>query len=227
MNTRKFIITSLLAIFTLLLSACGSQVPHKSSAQANKQKLANALVNNRKNEIEYLKSTLQLSPKTLHILKVYDLVKNGNTFTIEEKLQQGKHIIYTENSLSSNFLNNLKKWTYLTQIYRSEVSPPIRILQRDHLYLAPSHIDFSKCPGLSTACATLARQYIAKLLAPNEIKQELKLMAQKDPCVNLTSSLKGEDFANACLRKSKGNLQVELLKKPTLIANQWLQILNQ
>jgi hypothetical protein len=216
----------ILLVSALFFLLCSCDQPATIKPQNNLQLLAQALTDKDSNRATILKQQVRISENTQNLIGLYLMLNQDSITLVEKRIEYVQQFNPQMNSLQKNILNELTAWTYLKQIYRQEVSPPVRILQRERLYLAPSEINFKLCPGNSPKCASVIRKRMTALMTDDEIKNSLRKMASRDPCVNLSFTLKGEEIANKCLKKSKGKLQVNLLPIPKFSYEQWLQVLN-
>ena len=219
MNTKLLSIT----LITLLIIGCGKPAEVKPN---NKTLLAQALYLKDFNSAQRLSTQVKLSENTLTLINANKAMHQGSEPGLQNELRY-LHQFYTQMSPSHQALyNKMHQWLLLKQIYRTEIAPPVRILQRKELYLAPSNINFNVCQTTPARCASDQRAELTKLITPEVIAQELKKMALKDPCANLSNSLKDSTFANRCLNSSKGDLRIELLPKPFLTQSKWLQVIS-
>jgi hypothetical protein len=214
-----------IVLFFALLISCGSQGPTKNVNKIDA--LASALSFNNITKVHELLSQVKLTENTQNLIELYLKVLDGNPIEINARIAYIEQFRAEMSFVHITLLNEVTIYNALLQIYRQEISPPVRILQREQLYLAPSRVDFNKCPLMKTVCAISERDKLKPLLTDDEITKKLKKMALKDPCVNLSNSLQDEVKANRCLRKSKGGLKVVLLATPRLETKVWLQILSE
>ena len=207
-----------------MLSSCDQ--PTTIKPQNNLELLAQALSDKDRKRATILKQQIRISENSQNLIGLYLMLNQDSIALVEKRIEYVQQFNSQMDSIQKNILNELATWAYLQQIYRQEISPPVRILQREKLYLAPSDINFKLCPGRSPKCASVIRKKMVRLLSDDEIINSLRKMAAKDPCVNLSFTVKGEEIANKCLKKSKGTLQVNLLPVPRFSYDQWLQVLN-
>ena len=215
-----------LAVFLLslgFLNSCGSN--NKKAETDEKQLLALALYNKNFKSVSALVPKIKMTENTANIIQLFLHVHSENLLRIDREVEYLKQFASSMSLAHQSLLNEMMVWLYVKQIYRHEISPPIRIIQREELYLEPSQVDFSKCPNQQVDCAMDVRKKVAELLTKEQILSSIKKMAIKDPCVNSSTRLQGEAIANRCLKKSKGQLKIELLPKPHFNRNQWLQII--
>lgn len=204
-----------------LLGSCTSNV--KEVVIDDSELLARALSNKIFPTIDGLKDQVRMTENAKNILQLFLTIHSENLVATNRDIEYLKQFVPEMNSIHQEMLNEMMAWLYIKQIYRHEISPPVRILQREKLYLAPSNIDFSRCPESKEGCASEAWNKISSILTTEEVKLRLKRMALKDPCVNLSTGLKDDLAANRCLKKSKGNLKIKLLAMPRFSTNKWLQ----
>lgn len=204
------------------MSACGENVKPQKPLW---QDLSQALSDKSFIKVSQLKNTVQMSNVSLDLINAFLTMHGSNIVLLQHQLSQ-LDVGYVNMSLSQKLIfEEMQKWLNLKNIYREEISPPVRILQREQLYLAPSNISFTLCPSSTLNCASKARNVISSYMTNEEIIISLKRMALKDPCVNLSHTLQGKIKANRCLQKSKGGLAIELLSKPRFNVLQWNAIL--
>jgi len=218
----KILFVYLVTVVALL--SCGS--PQTLKPKDTKPELAQALSHENYVKVMALKSQVKMHDNSNKIVEMYLKLPLENMVDINMELSYLKQFYPNYSPIHKQIYDAVAKWAALKQIYQYEISPPIRILQRDQLYLAKSKVDFKKCPGLNKRCAKKARAQILNLMSDDEIVTVLKKMTLKDPCVNLSNQLKGQEVADRCLNMSKGNLKIELLAKPRFNANQWLQAIS-
>lgn len=212
-------------ILVLFIISCGNE--QKIKPLSNEQLLARALSNNDFHTVQSIRPLIRHTENMQNIIKLYEYLYKEKSVALKNELNYTTQFYPQMNEFQKYIIDEISVWVYLMQMYKHEISPPVRILQREVLYLAPSKIDFSACPNASSkACATVARSKISSLLTNESIVETLKQMARKDPCVNLSGRLQGERIANRCLKKSKSSLEVVLLPLPRFNATQWLQALN-
>lgn len=210
-----------LIIIIVLLQSCGVQTT-KIAPPNNTQLLARALANNHSSIASLLK-IVRLTENAQNIVQLNLMLVNTNFTRLNREINYLQQFYPQMSFVHQSILNEITTWVYINQIYHQEISPPVRILQREELYLAPSKIDFKKCIADNPDCANSLRKKLNTSIPKLNITKTLKKMALKDPCVNLSSTLQNEKKANRCLRKSKGDLKIELLSKPHFNTNEWLQ----
>ncbi|MCF6318285.1 MAG: hypothetical protein L3J83_03245 [Proteobacteria bacterium] len=227
----------LIVIFAIILfSACSNKKPGKPNKPDLKTLLASALSNKIFSEVEVLRPQVRVTENTANLIGLFSDIHSENLWTVDRQVEYIKQFLPDMQISHQAVLNEIMIWLYVSQIYRHEVSPPIRIIQREELYLEPSKIDFTKCSNVNVGvdvgvdvnvdCAHEVRKKSLSLISNEELTAKLKKMALKDPCVNLSSQLQGQIIANRCLKKSKGQLKILLLSLPSFSINQWLQIIS-
>lgn len=216
---------TLIVLLIFMLGSCGQQAP-KKVAPDNTQLLASALTNYNYLQADSLLPKIRMTENAQNIIKLYLMLETKNILKLTRELDYLQQFFPQMSFIHQSIINEIMIWVYLKQIYRDEISPPVRILQRDELYLAPSDIDFSTCEQPNTRCANISREKLSTLMTTTDITKNLKKMARKDPCVNLSSGLQDHKKANRCLRKSKGNLAIELLPQPHFSLDEWLQTIS-
>jgi hypothetical protein len=212
-----------IGIVVLLISACSSN-PNKPPN--NKQLLAMALHNKNFVAVETLLPQVRMVENTGNIIHLFLSLHSDNLLVIDRQVEYIKQFLPDMSAIHQQLFEQMMIWLYVKQIYRHEISPPVRILQREELFLAPSNIDFNKCPSDNSQCAVEVRKKLRPLMTDEDLLYQLKKMALKDPCVNSSKQLQGEAVANRCLRKSKGHLKIELLPLPRFSTQQWLEIIS-
>ena len=210
-------------IIIVSLFSCAKKVTVK--VIDNKQLLAQALADKKFVNAKELSQQVRVTENTENIIKLYLNLREESLVILDATIEYVKQFIPDMNVIHQPVLNEIIIWVHLKQIYQHEISPPVRILQRDKLYLAPSKIDFTLCPSEEVACASESRKKLLSLMTNEDITIKLKKMASRDPCVNLSNTLRGAERANRCLKKSKGNLNVELLPLPRFGYAEWLQFI--
>jgi hypothetical protein len=212
-----------ITFITLFIISCGKPTEVKPN---KKVLLAQALYLKNFNSVQGLLKQVKLSENTLNLINANKAMHQGSEPGLQKELRY-LHQFYSQMSPSHQVLyNQMRQWLLLKQIYRTEIAPPVRILQRKELYLAPSNINFNVCQTTPARCASEQRTELAEFITKKVVAQELKKMALKDPCANLSNSLKDSTFANRCLNSSKGDLRIELLAKPFLTQSKWLQVMS-
>ena len=224
-RTLKINITLLvLVLFSFnVLYSCRSN--NKKTEPDEKELLALALYQKNFQRASVLLPKVRMTENSVNIIQLFMQINSGNLLKLESKVDYLKQFYSSMDLLHQSMLDEMIGWLYIKQIYRHEISPPIRIIQREELYLEPSQIDFSNCPSHPDDCAMEIRGKLTEIFSDEQISVFLKKMAIKDPCVNTSSGLQGGVIANRCLKKSKGQLKIELLPKPRFNTNQWLQII--
>lgn len=222
LKLNKYLFVLVLCSLNLLYS-CGGN--NKKVEPDEKELLALALYQNNFQRVSVLLPKVRMTENSVNIIQLFLHMHSENLLKLENKIDYLKQFYSSMSLLHQSLLNEMMGWLYIKQIYRHEISPPIRIIQREELYLESSQIDFSKCPGQIADCAMDKREKLTTLFSDDQISGFIKKMAIKDPCVNTSSGLQGEAIANRCLKKSKGQLKIELLPKPRFNTNQWLQII--
>lgn len=175
----------------------------------------------------YLKN-MRLTENSQNLIQVYISLYFDNLLTLNNSITYLEQFYSGMSFVQQSMFNQIANWVYINTVYRKEISPPVRILQRQELLLAPSEIDFDLCVDNSTNthCAFQQRKILLTFLSNKQITNTLKKMALKDPCVNLSSKPQGQKIANRCLNKSTGDLKLTLLPVPFFTYNEWLQIVN-
>ncbi|MCF6288270.1 MAG: hypothetical protein L3J53_03415 [Proteobacteria bacterium] len=209
----------------LYLTSCAK--PENKKLLPNHQHLlANALAVNGLQQSKEIIPLVHNSNNAQNIIQLYLIMREEGELAFVNEVNYLQPLYPSMEFIHQSMFAQMQKWLYLKQIYRQEVLPPVRILQQEKLYLAPSNIDFNKCNTIKSYCANDARASLLKIMTSEEISKKLKQMAIKDPCVNLSTTLKGEAKANRCLKYSKGNLKIKLLAKPSFSFDEWLQAIN-
>ena len=209
-------------LLSLILFACGKPDELKVNY---KTKLAQALYLKDFKSVAQLKHLVRLSENSQNLINTYQIMQQSSEPELQVQLNYLQQFYQQMNESHQSFYNQMHKWLLFMQIYRTEISPPVRILQREELYLAPSNIDFNTCLKPGASCANIQRSKLVQMITEQNITEQLKRMALKDPCVNLSKSLKGSAFANRCLETSKGNAVIELLPKPFLTRSKWMEVI--
>lgn len=226
MNFKKIVVLSILFAFAILvLQSCGS--PKKQ--HSDKELLIQAIMEGNKGSVEMLLQKVPLGVDRRNLILQYFLMQEDKTLPLIQSLMATNQMVEDEPPQYKEFLNMHKainSWAFLHEIYRLEVAKDIRILQREQLFLAPSNVDFEKCQLKTSAnCAYNSRKQLYRFYNQQQIIDELRNMAQNDPCINLTQSLQDETKANRCLKKRMGELQVVLKQKPQFTYQQWSDLL--
>jgi hypothetical protein len=212
-------------VIILFLAACGSPTTVKKTDP--RMLLAQALANKDFTEVQVLRKSIRMTENAQNLINLYSHLFESSPALLNPEISYLQQFYSSMNENQQSMNNQLATWVYLKQIYQHEISPPVRILQRSQLYLAPSKIDFNRCPDTKHDCAHEIRKLLMPIMNDNNVFENLKKMATKDPCVNLSLTLKGHDIANRCLRKSKGNLVIEILAKPAFNQNFWRSVISQ
>ena len=208
-----------LIFIILVLTACAG-----TPTKPDYNPLVNALISKDRSAIIAARGAQPLSVKNDNIINLYLLMIDNNPSAV---VANSKLLIENYHQYSfyqQQILKPILLWAYLHPIYRRETARDIRILQREELLVAPSDIDFAQCIDEQPMCANLMRGRLKAISSPQEINQRLILMAENDPCINLTDKNLAGDFANKCLANRKGDLKINLLSPPKFIADQWLAI---
>lgn len=160
------------------------------------------------------------------IIQYFDMQENMNLKLVQSLLVTN-NLVKQESAGFTKINQALNTWAFLQEIYRIEVAKDVRILQRDKLYLAPSNVNFNKCQNTkSSDCAINSRTQLNAFLNQEQITSELKLMAENDPCINLTIELQDDIKANQCLQKRMGEIDVLLISKPQFSFQDWKNVIN-
>jgi hypothetical protein len=212
-----------LSVITFLLS-CTTKTIVKT--EGDKNSFAEALEERNLKNISTYKERIRTTENMQNIIKLHMSLEVDSLIKLSNQVQYIEQFKAQMSDIHKLIFNQIATWVYLKQIYQHEVSPPVRILQRSELYLAPSNIGFDLCPSESAACASAIRNKAQMLLTNDEIRSNLMSMASIDPCVNLTRQLKGHSFASNCLKKNKGQLRIQLLSLPFINKKLWLQALS-
>ena len=212
-------------ITTIFLASCGT--PTNIKKTDSKIQLAQALANNNFTKVLSLRKNIVITENAQNLINLYNNLFESSPALLNREIAYLEQFTSSMNKNQQSMLKQLATWVYLKQIYQHEISPPVRILQRSQLYLAPSKIDFNKCPDANHDCAHEIRLLLKPIMNDKNIVENLNKMAKKDPCVNLSLTLKGHEIANRCLKKSKGNLLIEILTKPTFSQNLWHNVISQ
>jgi hypothetical protein len=214
--------------FILLLSLClfsCNKKPPLKIVDYN-QLLVEALVSRNFTQANLIMQNIKTTENMQNIISLYSQLELKSIVQLDFSIRYLNEFYAEMSETHQHMLDAMAKWVYLKQIYQHEISPPVRILQRNELYLAPSNVDFDLCPSKISTCAFKVRNKISKYMTKVEIRSMLKSMAIKDPCVNLTNRLQGHLFANKCLKKNKGHLKVSLLSAPSFNHDIWRRALS-
>ena len=212
---RRHLFLLLLAIVGL--SACGGNTRPNNSAG----ELAQALSQGDKAAIQRHLSTTDLPPaaRALAEMRLMQMEKRPlPVAALSRELVAGYEQL---NPAQQAILKRMTLWANAQPIYRQEIGRQVRILQREKLYLAPSHIDLARCANESPGCANALRRHLAALVDTESLNNTLMDMARRDPCINLTDQLQSDEKAHRCLRKQMGEIDVELLPAPVIPVSQW------
>ncbi len=220
MPNKKFL---LLIVVILIIGACSNKKVNKPDS---KEMLASALHNKIFSEVGLLLTQIRVTENTHNLIDLFLDIHSENLWVIDQKVEYIKQFLPNMRKTHQAILNKIMIWLYVNQVYRHEVSPPIRIIQREELFLEPSKVDFRKCPNIDANCAHEVRKKLLPMIDDEELTLMLKRMALKDPCVNSSTQLQGQTIANRCLNKSKGHLKIILLALPRFSVGQWLQVIS-
>lgn len=212
----------IIIIMSFCIVSCSKKQPVEKID--DQQLLAKALELRNFIEVKSIIKGIKTTENTQNIIALYSQLEVDSLVKLDINIEYLKQFYSQMSEPHQYMLDEMTKWVYLKQIYQHEVSPPIRILQREELYLAPSEVDFAICPNEKEDCAQIVRDKLTKQMSNDEIRYNLTNMATKDPCVNLSKRLQGQLFANKCLKKNKGHLKVTLLNVPSFNKNRWMQV---
>lgn len=216
----------LLVFISLFFTACEKKpvivVP------SDKQILIEAVRSKNFNSANIYLKNIRLTENSQNLIYFYISLYFDNLLTLNNTINYLDQFYSGMSIAQQSVFNQMTSWVYLKSIYRHEISPPVRILQRKELLLAPSEIDFDLCMHNpeNSHCATQQRKTLLMFMTNKQITYTLKKMALKDPCVNLSSKPQGQKIANRCLQKSTGELKVSLLPVPFFTYNEWLHVVN-
>jgi hypothetical protein len=213
---------ALLASLFLSLLACGGTRPESSPGD-----LATALSQGNKAIIQQHLSTHRLSANAGKLAEMRLMQIENRPLPLAALSQSMAKNLSDLTPAQLEILKSLALWAHAQPIYRQELGGKVRILQREKLYLAPSHIDLAHCAAAAPGCANTLRQHLARLVTPEELNQALMEMARRDPCINLTDQLQSDKKAHRCLSKQMGELEVELLPPARFSPSQWRDALRQ
>lgn len=219
MNHRKIIC----ALIVLLLCACGSNPVKPTSVDTST--LIRALLQQDKIQIQQQKDLIRLGTRTSNIINLYLMLLHDNPIGIVNNTEQLINNIHHYSLQQQIVLQKILLWAYAIQIYRHETGQQIRILQREQLLLAPSNIDFVECELLKEHCSVELRDRLSSFVSAQELRETLFIIANNDPCINLTDKNLAGDFASQCLASRKGDLKVNLLSPPNFLRDQWIEVL--
>jgi hypothetical protein len=204
----------------LLLASCGSPVVKVDY----KLQLAQAVAENNQQVAKALLSKVNLSANVRNLISQYFDVLGNKRVTLMRKLTISNPMVKNENHSFNEIHRAINLWTFADEVYRIEISKSVRILQREELFIGPSEVDFSKCKNFdSNKCAKKARQQLYQHIGSQELQDLLMKMAGKDPCINLTNNLIGQELADQCLQKRMGERQIDLIAIPKFSAQDWYQ----
>jgi len=213
----------LIGIIYLLLSACGSQ-PTKPSID-HKQRLIAALVSQNEEQITTGKNAVNLKLKNQNIINLYLLAINNEPYQLISHSQLLIKNFHNYNNTQQSIIKPMLLWAYAHPIYRQETAKQVRLLQRESLLVAPSHIDFKACEVNKNGCANILREQVAAIITPAELTTTLLSMAHNDPCINLTNENLDGEFGDQCLASRKGTLEVNLISQPQYLFSDWEALL--
>lgn len=218
----KFLNKILVVSFIILMTACGTPVVKVDY----KMQLAQAIVDNNEFIANSLLSKISLSGNSRNLISQYFDVRNNKQVTLMRKLTISNPMVTNENKSFSEIHRAINIWTFAEEVYRIEIAKAVRILQRKELFIAPSEVDFHKCKAFdSNKCAREARKQLYQYIGSKELSELLYKMAEKDPCINLTEELIGQQTADLCLQKRMGETQVDLIALPEFTVDDWYQAL--
>ena len=204
----------------LFLAACGNPVIKVDY----KLQLAQAIVENNPEVAKPLLSKLNISANSRNLISQYFDVKENKRVTLIRKLKISNSMVKNEKPIFNEIHRAINIWTFAEEVYRVEISKAVRILQREELLIAPSQVDFAKCKSFdSKKCASDARKQLYQFIGSQDLQDLLIKMADKDPCINLTEELIGQETADLCLKKRMGEQQVDLISLPKFTAQDWYQ----
>ena len=226
LKSKMKISVLLLLLISVFMTACEKKsviVVH-----SGQQLLIKAIRNKNFTLAEAYLEKIRLTENSQNLIHFYMSLYSENLLTLNNSINYLEQFYSGMSFFQQSVFKQMANWVYLNTIYRQEISPPVRILQRQELLLAPSEIDFDLCVDNSTNthCAFQQRKILLTSLSNKQITNTLKKMALKDPCVNLSSKPQGQKVANRCLNKSTGDLKVSLLPVPFFSYNDWLKIVN-
>ena len=213
-------------LISLVMTACEKKpvivVP------TDQQLLINAIRIKNFDRVDGYLKTIRLTENSQNLIRFYMRLYSENLLTLNHSINYLEQFYSNMSFVQQSVFNQMAIWVYFNRIYRHEISPPVRILQRQELLLAPSEIDFGLCVDNEEVshCAIVERRKLLTFMSNQQIASTLKKMALKDPCVNLSNKPQGQKIANRCLQKSTGELKVSLLPVPFFTYNEWFQILN-
>jgi len=214
----------MLALFmAIILAGCGGNTRPKSPTS----QLADALSQGDKATIQRHLSAPALSPvaKKLAQMRLFQIEQRPvpTAALAQELAPQYRQMPPAQAAI----LKHMTLWANIQPIYRREIGHKVRILQREKLYLAPSHIDPNACQQPAPGCANTLRAHLRTFVNTDTINTMLMDMAKRDPCINLSKQLQSDEKAHRCLRKQMGELDVELLPPAIIPAAQWEAALKQ
>ncbi len=207
-----------LLVIATTLAACGGGAVRPTN---HVMTLADALSRGDKALIQQARSHSQLTPIAQKLVRLRLLQLDRRALQMTGLSQPLLAHFTSLTPAQQSVLRELALWAFAQQIYRKEIGRSVRILQRERLYLAPSHINLSRCVRQASGCANSLRQRLGAVVDVSTLNQTLMDMARRDPCVNLSDTLQSGDKAHRCLRKQMGEESVELLPASTISATQW------
>ncbi|MCF6300068.1 MAG: hypothetical protein L3J52_02955 [Proteobacteria bacterium] len=210
-------------LIVILLSACGSNPVKPISIDTSA--LVRALLQQDKIQIQQQKDLIGLGTRTSNIINLYLMLLHDNPIGIVNNSEQLITNIHHYSLQQQVVLQKILLWAYAIQIYRHETGQQIRILQTEQLLLAPSNINFGECELLKEHCSVELRNRLGAFVSAQELSETLFIIANNDPCINLTHENLAGDFASQCLASRKGDLKVNLLSRPNFLHGQWVEVL--
>ena len=226
MNHSKLIVQLLCLCGILALFSCGKPQSKKHPLD-NLTVLSQALAKEDTETIQLYIDKVRLTENSQNLISLYTKLETDSILQLHRQTDYLHQFYPQMKFIHQSMFNEMLKWVLLNIIYRDEIAPPVRIFQREKMYLAPSHIDFEVCLADSAKCSESARIQLKEILTNEEITEQLKKMAKSDPCVNMGNTLEDEFKADRCLKRTQGQLVVKLLKKPEFTMEEWLQALKQ
>lgn len=209
----------------IVLTACHKKPIIK--IPTDQQLLIESIRNKNFNTTQVYVKKMRLTENSQNLIDFYISLYFDNLLTLNNTVNYLEQFYSDMNFMQQSVFKQMSHWVYLNNIYRHEISPPVRILQRQDLLLAPSNINFNLCMEDidNKVCASNIRKKLLPFMNSEHIAKQLKKMALKDPCVNLSTKPLGRDIANRCLKKSSGDLKISLLPVPDFTYNEWLQVM--
>lgn len=220
----KSLFCCLLALF--FLSSCGNPQIRKPAIDPLVI-ISEALSEDNDSQTDALLAQQRFTENAQNLIQFYRILEKESFIKLNREINYLLQFYPQMNPVHQSMLDEMIRWILLKQIYRDEVYQPVRILQREKLYLAPSNIDISLCENMSAECSVKLRQLLLKFMTLEDITKSLKKMALKDPCVNLSRQPQDEVKANRCINMRRENMVIELLPKPQFSTEIWLQALKQ